>query len=111
MRRSEAMRWTASAMRRAWGSDSMTQGPAMRKSGPPPMGTSPRVKWEGWGMNLLEHKSEAPRRTGALGVEVGVGYGFASWKECGPLGTDAMHCGSDETVKGEFATPCSEPVL
>jgi hypothetical protein len=41
----------------------------------------------------------------------GVAYGFTAWKECGPLGTEAMHAGSDETVKGEFATPVSEPVF
>ena len=35
------MRWTASAMVRAWASDSMTQGPAMRKSRPAPTCTGP----------------------------------------------------------------------
>jgi hypothetical protein len=49
--RSTVMRWTASARRRAWLSDSITQGPAIRKRSSPPMGTLP--SWKGWGMVVV----------------------------------------------------------
>src|ERR1700677_3578503 len=39
--RSAAIRWMASAVLKAWCSDSMTQGPAMRKSRPEPTCTGP----------------------------------------------------------------------
>src|ERR1700683_3805609 len=44
MARSTVMRWMASAMVRTWASDSMTQGPAMRKSWPAPTCTGPISK-------------------------------------------------------------------
>src|ERR1039457_139675 len=44
MPRSAAMRWIASAIVRAWASDSMMQGPAIRKSWPAPTWTGPISK-------------------------------------------------------------------
>src|ERR1700726_3045902 len=54
--RSEVTRWMASAMVRACCSDSMTQGPLMRKSLPRPTGTLPISK--GWFTDLFDHTQE-----------------------------------------------------
>ena len=62
------MRWMASAMVRAWVSDSMTQGPAMRKSWPRPTGTLPMSN--GLVTDLFDHSVERDGQGGEIVVDV-----------------------------------------
>src|SRR5690349_15154633 len=66
MLRLAAMRWMASAMKRACCSLSMTQGPAMRKRPPRPTGTVPISK-SCWG---IEERITASRPVGKWAIEV-----------------------------------------
>src|SRR5271166_683658 len=55
-------------MVRAWASDSMTQGPAIRKSGfPPPRRREPREISLDWFMELSYHSTLNPKSLAGLG--------------------------------------------
>ena len=71
------MRWIASAMRRAWASDSMTQGPAIKNNWPPPTWTGPISK-EGLTDSIVMARSASRRRVLVTYLSIKQNRGFAS---------------------------------